>query len=250
MENEYPDKLNQNVRSYYELLGLNNIEERIIDRENRVRGKQLIAKLDSLEYLDEKMDVLDVGCGWGEMLIELQNWHKSGAVHGIEPDIELFELSNMVCNNVKNSGAESIPYSDNSFNMIIVNDVLEHVSDHLKSIESVLRVIKNKGYIYMSFPNYNYPAEAHYKVKILPFSNVLPKVINSYVIKYFRKRNPLFWEKYVTPISSRQFLQYLAAISERMKISYSIHDMSVYPKGIKKPIYGPINAKYIIQIDK
>ena len=46
--------------------------------------------------------------------------------------------------------SENLPFENESFDMTIMNDILDHVYDPVKSISEACRVLKNNGYLYIS----------------------------------------------------------------------------------------------------
>jgi len=247
MDNKYLESFKKSLREYYVMLGLNNIDRRIEDRVSRERSKRIVDMFEK-KLLLKQFKILDVGCGWGEMQLEFLNWKYTKELYGIEPDNELYEISYGINSNVKNAPAEDIPFEDDMFDLIIFNDVLEHVQNHQKALEEIVRVTSKNGYIYISFPNYRYPSEAHYKVKMLPLSCFFPKWIYKINLKILG-RDPMFFEKYVNPICDFQFFKILKKISEEMNFSYEIIDLNIN-KFKYQNIFGKPDIKVIIKIDK
>ena len=57
--------------------------------------------------------------------------------------------------------ATNLPFEDASFDTIIMNDFMEHVSKPEAAICEALRILKPGGRIYTNFPPYNHPFGAH-----------------------------------------------------------------------------------------
>lgn len=55
-------------------------------------------------------------------------------------------------NGIRHEDIENLSFEDNRFNIVLTNDVLEHVSDPQKAIRELARVIKKNGYLLMSVP--------------------------------------------------------------------------------------------------
>lgn len=79
------------------------------------------------------------------------------------------------------AAAESLPYSDNTFDSILSSDVIEHVADDYQSARELVRVLKPGGRIILFTPNRWYPFETHghywrgeYHFGNTPFINYLP----------------------------------------------------------------------------
>ncbi len=88
-----------------------------------------------------------------------------------------------------NGSALLLPFANQSFDLIIIQDVIEHLTKATDFYSEVKRVLKNNGTIYLSTPNkysiFNIIADPHFG---LPFLSLLKrKSIKKYFLKYFRK---------------------------------------------------------------
>ena len=57
--------------------------------------------------------------------------------------------------------AANLPFPDNSFDTIIMNDFMEHVSTPELALKEALRLLKKGGRVYTNFPPYKHPFDAH-----------------------------------------------------------------------------------------
>ena len=57
--------------------------------------------------------------------------------------------------------AAELPFSDDMFDTIVMNDAMEHVNKPEAVLTETLRVLKPGGRIYINFPPYNHPFGAH-----------------------------------------------------------------------------------------
>lgn len=90
-----------------------------------------------------------------------------------------------------NGSALQLPFSNHSFNLIIIQDVIEHLTDMNSFYSEVIRVLKNEGTIYLSTPNkfsvFNFFSDPHFG---LPFVSILKRQsIKKYFLKHFRKND-------------------------------------------------------------
>ena len=97
-----------------------------------------------------------------------------------------FEMTEQNC---VNGTALKLPFINHSFDLIIIQDVIEHLSDIKSFYLEVKRVLKNNGLIYLSTPNkfsiFNFFNDPHFG---LPIVSVLKREsIKEYFLKYFRK---------------------------------------------------------------
>jgi SAM-dependent methyltransferase len=122
--------------------------------------------------------VLDFGCGKGEVVLELlrRGWHcrgvelfGSGSGTGIEQSlIERGLLGDVV---LQYDGA-TLPFQDEKFDVVLSNQVFEHVPDLSTSLNEIWRVLKPGGWLVCSFPSKDAIREAHCNV---PFAHWMPK---------------------------------------------------------------------------
>jgi 2-polyprenyl-3-methyl-5-hydroxy-6-metoxy-1,4-benzoquinol methylase len=92
---------------------------------------------------------------------------------------------------------ESLPFRDNSFDVIISLEVLEHVEDPAAVLGEVVRILKPGGWFYVSCPNYLSFREVHYNVAWLP---LLPKPLGSLYLR-LRRRPTEFLQNSITYVT-------------------------------------------------
>ena len=123
------------------------------------RGER-IASLMGLPNDLAGMNVLDIGCGTGGISVAFA---KMGAdVYALEPNhthalllgitVARAEKDGVELNAVVGCG-EDLPFSDKSQDIVILNDVLEHVDNPDKVVSEAVRVLKPNGLMYLSTPN-------------------------------------------------------------------------------------------------
>lgn len=121
-------------------------------------------------------NILDIGCGGGLFISELQK-------HGykiIGIDISYNLLSKIRENKILVCGrSELLPFKDNSFNLVLCTEVLEHIFDLDKALNEIKRIVKNNGYVIITVPN------LHCYDGIEGATGIITKTIN--VINYIRK---------------------------------------------------------------
>lgn len=119
--------------------------------------------------------VVDIGTGYGGVAINLAL--SDIKVIAVEPgEIERGVIKYFLNKypqakrnlRIANGFAEKLPVSSNIADLCILSQVLEHVNDPKKTIAGIARILKPKGYLHLSCPNYIFPAEQHYKLPYLP----------------------------------------------------------------------------------
>lgn len=112
--------------------------------------------------------VLDMGCGAaGKSLyycslgaekvtgVEIVG-HYEAEANALAKELGYEDKFEFVC-----ASAFELPFPDSSFDTIIMNDFMEHVSDPKRTLKEALRLIKPTGAIYINFPPYYHPTGAH-----------------------------------------------------------------------------------------
>lgn len=98
--------------------------------------------------------VLDIGCGYGPSAGFLKK--KSIRWFGLEVDplkVEFNKKKGLICD--LKSVEEFSNDSKIKFDIIIVNQVIEHISNPIRFLSSIRKLIKDDGITYISTPNYN-----------------------------------------------------------------------------------------------
>lgn len=95
--------------------------------------------------------VLDVGCGRGYLLKRLrrQGWKCAGIDIPGSPVPK--KQNGMDC---RTGDASSLPWSSGSFDLVVLNHVLEHVVDPWRACREAARVLRAGGILYLGVPNY------------------------------------------------------------------------------------------------
>lgn len=98
------------------------------------------------KYQNKK--ILDVGCGTGIVLKELLKLNHNFELYGIDLSSKMISLAKKrleeeVC--LVRSDAEKIPYSENTFDLIICAHSFHHYPNPKKVLAEIRRVLKPKG---------------------------------------------------------------------------------------------------------
>lgn len=104
-------------------------------------------------HVKPKTKVLDVGCGLGYSLLELESI--GCKAYGVDPDKNALKVSKKFGLNFKVGFIEDNPFPTEKFDYIIANQVLEHTNNPTKFLKMISKRLKDNGQIILSFPNVN-----------------------------------------------------------------------------------------------
>lgn len=156
--------------------------------------------------------LLDIGCGVGDFIhvAEQQGWK----CLGVEPsdDAKTIARKRIKANIINSEVLEEIP--DESFDVITMWHVLEHVDDLKWQIEQLRRLIKPNGRIVIAVPNYKSYDGQFYKELWAAYD--VPRHLNHFskqtITKIFKtkelelkKTEKLIWDAYYISFMSEQY---------------------------------------------
>jgi SAM-dependent methyltransferase len=126
--------------------------------------------------------ILDVGCGIGTYVRKFQAY--SPHSFGIDVDEERVSRGAVDVPNLEVSTSEDLPFTDRSFDVVVLNEVIEHVTDDARTVAECVRVLRPGGRLVIYAPNRLYPFETHgiylgrrYVFRLIPFVNWLPNIL-------------------------------------------------------------------------
>ena len=143
--------------------------------------------------------VLDLGCGLGEYV---RAFARRGA-HAIGTDIatgRLVEAQQRVASTAARgvdgflaAAGEALPFPNSSFDLVVLNEVIEHVQDDRATMREVARVLRPGGTCILFAPNRLFPFETHgiywrgrYRFGNIPFVNWLPGTVRDRLVPHAR----------------------------------------------------------------
>ena len=161
--------------------------------------KHVLPFIKEVKEINEKMSVLEIGCGEGGNLVPFL---KRGCKRIVGIDMSKGKIANankffdkeengnsveFICDDIYNISAEDI----GQFDIIITRDVLEHIHGQEKFMNFVKIFMKPEGKFFLGFPPWHNPFGGHQqmcKSKILsklPYFHILPKPIYKFILKLF-----------------------------------------------------------------
>ncbi|MBN2015511.1 class I SAM-dependent methyltransferase [Candidatus Dojkabacteria bacterium] len=140
--------------------------------------------------------VLDIGCGVGMFLRQFKGL--DAEVYGVDVDEEKIKIAHERFKNVQVAPAENLPFRRDTFDIVWLHEVIEHVEDDEKTISEAFRVLKPGGKVVIFAPNKLWPFETHgvfwadkYRFGNIPLVTYFPKAIyeqmTPHVRNYYRK---------------------------------------------------------------
>ena len=151
------------------------------------RGK-FVRSIISKDCKCQNLKILDIGSGEGgtsEVLSE-DNFVTSFDMNKIRllRQQNSFSDINLLC-----GSSSSLPFKNNSFDLIILQDVMEHLDNREKLINNIYNLLNDNGIIYLSTPNkfsvVNIIADPHWGVPLV--SLLKRESVRKYFLNYFRK---------------------------------------------------------------
>ncbi len=135
--------------------------------------------------------VLDVGCGIG---LYLRKFRELGAItFGIDIDEEKIAEASEELQNLAVASAESLPFRSETFDLVLLHEVLEHLVDDGMAVAEAVRVLRPGGKAVVFVPNRLYPFETHgfffggrYFFGNIPLINYLPDFLRRRLCPHVR----------------------------------------------------------------
>lgn len=189
---------------------------------------QLFQWLTEFKFINENTKILDIGCSFGSILCYLKS--KGISSFGIEPDTFRRDIAQKridatgnqdVKTTIHTGVGENLPFKDNSFDIVILKEILEHVSNPQQVLDEGFRVLNPSGLMYISAPNYIWMfKEPHYSVPWMP---LFPKSIAKLYLKFIGKYTPYF-------DSINQITSYTILKNLKRNNSSILYPVFLYPK--------------------
>ncbi len=124
--------------------------------------------------------VFENGVGLGAYLSRLAGDARQAV--GLDVELERTIETHKHVEQVLCGVGEFLPFPENTFDLILSNEVLEHVQDDQLAVQEIVRCLKPGGRLVMFCPNRGYPFETHgiywkgnYKFGNIPLVNYLPR---------------------------------------------------------------------------
>jgi 2-polyprenyl-3-methyl-5-hydroxy-6-metoxy-1,4-benzoquinol methylase len=190
--------------------------------------KQILSQFTSLKNLW----ILDLGSGEGgtSKIFDDENIV-------ISADLSLLRLQrqriNLKTQNSVNCNAMILPFKNSCFDVVILQDVFEHIIDKKILITAIKKVLKPDGILYLSTPNkfslLNILSDPHWGMPLV--SLLKRETIRNYFLKYFRKSE-----------IDRNDLAELSSLKEIYRLFSDEFEINLHTKFAVKNLFGQNNG--------
>jgi ubiquinone/menaquinone biosynthesis C-methylase UbiE len=105
---------------------------------------------------------IDCGCGSGGYVLELLKLGcDAWGVEYSQEKVRHFKQTAKEPDRVNSGDLEQIKFRESTFDIALLNEVLEHVPDDQKALTEICRILKRGGMLVVFSPNRLYPFETH-----------------------------------------------------------------------------------------
>ena len=181
---------------------------------SEIINKKFLKIIEKLNYEKENkknLKILDWGCGRGDLVKFLNN--QGYDCYGLEVENSKKITKQLALNEnsfpknkisfIKHDNATE--FMSNTFDVVITNQVLEHMSNKIEFINELKRILKTGGFSYNILPAKFRFVEVHIK---MPFVHWLPKnKIRKFLITFFNIFKIKHWSE-CKHLSFKQQVQY------------------------------------------
>ncbi len=207
--------------------------------------------------------ILDLGSGVGGFVVACRR--RGLRAFGLEPDrigqgtkVTSVQIARrrLFMPVFVNGVGESIPFPDECFDLVVMNQVIEHVADQSRVVREAARVVREGGVVYIACPNYLRFYEPHYKILWLP---LLPKALGRIYLR-LRGRSPAMLDQ-LTYTTNRRLRKLLATLGpdylvfdlhreqfmkRRSGTGFAARSTRLVAKFTQLPLFGPLILRAVL----
>ncbi len=207
--------------------------------------------------ISEDSRVLDLGSGVGSFVVACRQ--RGLRAFGLEPDrigqgakITSIQIARrrLLAHVFVSGVGEKLPFPDACFDLVVMNQVIEHVADQSMVIREAARVVREGGAVYVACPNYLRFYEPHYRIFWVP---LLPKILGRIYLR-LRGRSPAMLNQltYTTNERLRKILAELGQdytvldlhceqfLRKRSACGFAARSTRLVAKFTQLPVVGPL----------
>lgn len=137
--------------------------------------------------------ILDIGCEYGSSLVGIT---KNNNCFGVDSNKNALKIAKRRgIKTIYRNLNEGLPFKNSFFDVVIITSVLEHLSNPIKMIEEIKRVIKKDGSLVISLPN-DFEIIRRFKFLILGRDQNIDDALNSYTHLHMLSISQ--WERFIS----------------------------------------------------
>lgn len=108
----------------------------------------------TVAWLPKEGALLEIGV-WDGSIIRSYRPHFQGRLVGTDLNLEIMEKALPLLDEAKacDLNHDSLPWGENTFDVVVCNEIIEHIFDTDRLLEELLRVLKPQGKLILSTPN-------------------------------------------------------------------------------------------------
>lgn len=154
--------------------------------------RAIIQRIRSIISVEQGMRVLEVGAAQGRGLVELED--QGFEAYGVEPWKPARDVASQLAKHldlsldVRSGSAESIPFADAYFDIVIAMGVMEHVTDLDKSLKEINRVLKPGGVFWFNSASAMCPRQD--EIRGFPFFGWYPDRLKKVIMHWAKENRP------------------------------------------------------------
>ena len=107
--------------------------------------------------------VLDIGCGIGTYVRKFEQ--RGASAFGVDIEFERLRegvgAQHAAPLQLAQAVSECNPFPDNTFDMVLLHEVIEHVQDDRQTVAEAVRIVRPGGRVIIFAPNRGWPFETH-----------------------------------------------------------------------------------------
>jgi len=138
---------------------------------------------------DTYSKVIEIGCGDASFKHNLKKNIEYWCVECSEEAIKNIDPSVKIIKGKYEEKISSLP--DNYFDLIICNDVIEHINDHNLFFKSIKRIMKNNSFLLGSVPNVRYYTNFYHYILKKDWKYVDEGILDYTHLRFFTEKSML-----------------------------------------------------------
>lgn len=230
---------------------------KILNKKGRLRvAKQIVGVICFHLRETGKLSCLDIGCSSGVITSYLADYF--GSITGIDVDLSALAIAKMTFKkrNLKflEMDAAKLAFKNESFDVVIANQLYEFVKDDEKVFREIYRVLKKGGICFFGARNKYAIIEAQYKI---PFLSWIPKIFADFIVRKLG-RGKEFVGKYRSHWTLKRLVKNFKVQDYTLKIIrnpsrysfWSLEKFSFIAKILPIELFYPFIPNYIWILEK